>query len=422
MNSFVKPNKNLGLIIGGLIFIIFLLLSGCKKDTLITSSGSGSSYFLDGNGIDWPNQLLDLGDEGLIVAGYTTSTDLAHTAIGEWDGLVVRLTSNLDTIWTQIIGGTGFDAFTDIVAVDDGFILCGYKELIGQGKDIWIVKIDLEGAIVWESTMGGTAGDQAFGIEELTPNVYALSGFSSSTDAGLWGNYGGIDGLVFTIDNNGQLLWMKNLGGSANDLFTSLTTDGNGNIYVVGYTSSGDGDLNQNKGYNDFWYAHLTTGGNIVTSKTYGTDGDELGLTISYNNDLLLIAGARSPFDSLSGSIELKNWHMSLITTSGNLLWEESVISEFSVDAAFASCPTGNHGFLVAGKKGSSGMYSSPFLYRIDLEGNSISSQVLRSNMIGQTLSVSQNENGFYTFSASSCRFYNASNPTQAPGLFVVKE
>lgn len=376
-----------------LLFVIMIVL-GCRKDVNLTAGDD--SFLLNGNGIDWPNHLIDLYGDGVLVVGYTTSTDLAHPALGGWDGLVVRLTPSLDTLWTAVLGSDGDDAFTDVIVVTDGFICCGYKTVSGNKKDVWIIKLDKQGAVLWESVLGGTEVDEAFGIEKLTDESYVVSGFSSSVDAQDWGNFGDVDGLVLKIDQDGEVIWSKNFGGSNKDLFTSLDTDELGNIYLAGYTSSSDGDLSSNEGYNDLWLVNINSQGNVLSSQSYGTNGDEYGLTITEMGDFLLVSGAQATVDNTSGSLNKRDWYMALFSKNGGLEWERTLPNSLYHDVAYGSCVSRDQTFLVVGAFTDMLGFSEAYLCEIDLSGTILVTEPFISETQGRALSVYENNTFAY--------------------------
>lgn len=398
------------------LFMTAIFFSACTKED-ISSFFFEDKYLLDGDGIDWPNQLLDLGNEGLLVAGYTTSTDLNHEAHGEWDGLVIRLDAQLDTLWVAVLGGPGFDAFTDAIAVDGGFILCGYKSISGHQKDLWVIKINEAGQIEWESLFGGTKGDQAFGIEEILPGMYGVIGFSASTDAPEWLNNGKFDGVALAIDQTGELLWSTHIGGSSDDTFTSLVTDELGNMYIGGFTASHDGAIPQNQGYNDLWYVRLSSGGDLLTSQTIGTEGDELGLTISKNGDFVLISGAQSNLDLSLGTLQPTKWHMVLLTVGGDFIWNKTLVSSFPNDCAFASCVSSANSFYVSGRKTDDNGVFKQYTQEVDLAGNAQAISSMLHEGEGTTLSVAQKNN--YIVSAST--YKSVAQTNSSVGILVLK-
>lgn len=90
----------------------------------------------------------------------------------------------------KIYGGTGTDSFEGMCATSDGgFVLCGYSYSgIGGTKteanignaDYWIIKINSEGDIIWQNTIGGNKDDFAYTIKQSADGGYLVGGFSKA--------------------------------------------------------------------------------------------------------------------------------------------------------------------------------------------------------------------------------------------------
>src|SRR5687768_3380638 len=73
-------------------------------------------------------------------------------------------------LWQKTIGGSLFDELRSVKQTqDNGFILGGYSLSNAGGEksenckgenDFWVVKLDSEGAIQWQNTIGGLDNDE----------------------------------------------------------------------------------------------------------------------------------------------------------------------------------------------------------------------------------------------------------------------
>lgn len=107
--------------------------------------------------------------------------------------------------------------------------------------DIFIVKYDETGNVVWAKRAGGPGSDIPHSISiDPSGNLYVAGGFSSSSITFgstilIINNVGGTDMFILKYDNNGNELWAKTgTGGSSTDIAFSTTTDALGNVYVAG--------------------------------------------------------------------------------------------------------------------------------------------------------------------------------------------
>lgn len=117
--------------------------------------------------------------------------------------------------------------------------------------DLWLIKISPNGDLLWEKTIGGTSFDVARAIVKSQNNGFLLAGSSRSDDIDVSENNGQNDAWVLKVDANGNLQWETTIGGSDIDFAYSLTELNDNSIIAVGDSTSSDGDIPQNKGFTD---------------------------------------------------------------------------------------------------------------------------------------------------------------------------
>jgi hypothetical protein len=130
--------------------------------------------------------------------------------------------------------------------------------------DYWVVKIDNNGIPAWERSYGGTEDDIAFSVKEVNKDGFILFGETMSTNADVSINNGNKDLWIVKIDGMGNILWERSLGGSEDESISrglnqfhskvTFVNDGNGEYTFVATTKSSDGDIKfHNKGGEDVW-------------------------------------------------------------------------------------------------------------------------------------------------------------------------
>lgn len=152
-------------------------------------------------------------------------------------------------------------------------------------SDIFLVKIDPSGTVVWAKTYGGADGDQGNGIAiDALGNVIFTGWYASSSitiESTVLNNVGTSSSDIFIAkyDTDGNLIWAKSVGGSVNDRGYAVSCDANSNVFVTGWYSSatlnfGTGNLN-NAGTttNDVFLAKYDENGNAQWAKTIGGSG-----------------------------------------------------------------------------------------------------------------------------------------------------
>lgn len=117
--------------------------------------------------------------------------------------------------------------------------------------DLWLIKISPTGDLLWERNYGGSNFDVSRAMVKSQNNGFILSGSSRSDDFDVFENKGQNDAWVLKVDNNGNLEWEITVGGSNIDFSYGVTELNDGSIIAVGDTTSSDGDIIENKGFTD---------------------------------------------------------------------------------------------------------------------------------------------------------------------------
>jgi hypothetical protein len=149
---------------------------------------------IKGGTIDRLNSVRQTSDGNYILGGWSesgTGFDKTEASMGSRDYWIVKLSNSGTTIlWQNTIGGNGLDYLNSIRQTSDGgYILGGqsYSNIsgdktendIGSG-DYWIVKVDANGTVQWENTIGGNDTEDLRCVEQTSDGGYILGGFSLS--------------------------------------------------------------------------------------------------------------------------------------------------------------------------------------------------------------------------------------------------
>ena len=124
------------------------------------------------------------------------------------------------------------------------------KENQGE-SDILLLKINDNGELLWSQTYGGSGFDTSQSVSLTTDGGFLISGNSKSTDLQVAKNAGENDMWVLKTDANGQLMWQENFGGSGIDLAFDAIEDANGGVVIVGSSPSTDFPEIQSQGGSD---------------------------------------------------------------------------------------------------------------------------------------------------------------------------
>ena len=122
---------------------------------------------------------------------------------------------------------------------------------------LWLIKLDQNGSLEWEATYGGTAIDQGYDMDIASNGDLLIVGGTNSADGDVSSNNGSQDLWALRTDMQGVLLWETALGGSAWDGGFGMNIGVDQQMIVVGSSSSNNGDVTGNNGNEDVWVAKL---------------------------------------------------------------------------------------------------------------------------------------------------------------------
>jgi Secretion system C-terminal sorting domain len=235
---------------------------------------------LGGTDSEFINSIKQTSDGGYILAGETSSTDGDITGFngGFSDVWVVKLDSLGNLVWQKALGGTSSEESGDIVQAADGGYIVACSSYSNNGNvsgnhgnyDFWIVKLNSLGAIVWQKALGGTSAEYARSIQQTTDGGFIVAGYTSSNNGNVTGYHGNVDFWIVKLNNLGVISWQKTFGGTSQDLAQSVQQTLDGGYIVAGQTLSNDGDVTNNHGTSDCWIIKLNNLGIISWQKTFG--------------------------------------------------------------------------------------------------------------------------------------------------------
>jgi hypothetical protein len=143
-------------------------------------------------------------------------------------------TAQLETLWTRTYGGPANDGFRSAVASGDGgFVAVGYTYSYGPGDvNVYAVRTDAAGDTVWMRAFGGDGRDYAYGVCRTLDGSYVIAGYTTSFGAG------GEDVYLLKVDADGDVLWSRTYGGAEPDEARAVCAAADGGVVVSGRTES----------------------------------------------------------------------------------------------------------------------------------------------------------------------------------------
>lgn len=330
-----------------LLTLLFSLLAA-GQPAMFSAGVSSSSWSYAYGGADYDNgySIARCSAGGYITAGYTQSYSRSYADL--W---VVRITEEGQELWHQTYGGREWDEdtwsswtqgaigwFSIIECQAGGFAITGQTpyepglwEYGGPRNDLWLVRLDETGTMLWNQSYGGEGEDWGNEIIECSDGGFLIAGFTRSFDF----HEGEL--LLIRYDQNGQELWHRYHGGPHKDSAYSVVECQAGGFAVVGYTKQ-----NTQAEPADCWLLRVDEQGLLVWNRTYGGLGDDQGFSIiECQNGGFAIAG-------YTDIDENRQMWILRTDTSGNPLWENT-FGEADVDQGFALIEYSLGGYVLAG-------------------------------------------------------------------------
>ena len=286
-----------------IIRLILLLVLGVVFSTV---DGFGQNTWLKTYGGYGGKSIISTSDGGFVLTG-----SIYLRTGGEFNGdiFVMKINSVGDIVWKSIFGGSKSESgYSITTSSDGGFVLTGFfesndgdfKEIIKKGSiydwDIFVIKLNSNGNIEWKKTFGGSKMDFGYSITTTLDGGFVLTGSTSSIDGDFSGmNKGKNDIFVMKLNSNGEMVWKSTFGGSFGEEGSSITTTSDGGFVLTGQTISYDGDFKgMQRDSNVVFVIKLNSIGNIVWKKTFGGSSYEEGSSITTTFDSGYILTGRS--------------------------------------------------------------------------------------------------------------------------------
>jgi hypothetical protein len=257
-----------------------------------------------GTGNDFAHAVEQTGDGGYLVSGYARSADVdVHYNNGQEDMWILRLDETGTILWQKSFGGTGGEGAGALrITNDGGCVLAGTTHSFnidvignhGYEHDFWVVKIDSLGKKEWARCLGGDDTDNGNEIIVTEDGGYLVVGRGESYNGDATSNKGNSDFWAVKLNASGAIQWQFSFGGTSYDEAYAVLETAGGHFVVGGFSSSGDYDVTVNRGGSDFWVAEVVP---PSTSRFYADeDGD------GYGNSSVLIEACSAPAGFVSNS------------------------------------------------------------------------------------------------------------------------
>ena len=256
-----------------------------------------------GNGYDEGNDVKQTLDGGYIITGSTSSIGQGNT-----DMYLLKLDSMGQVKFQKTFGGVSNEIGKSIVQLaDSSYVMAGYTSSSGVGGyDVFLVKADKTGNLIWQKTYGGSDWDFANSMDATADGGFIIAGTTYSYGKG------NADGFVIKTDANGDTTWTKTFGGLKDDEFKSVIQTSDGKYALTGYTKSFNDSLG------DGWIIRIDQNGIATyTTSVGGLYSDVLNDVVELTNTNLYYVGSNK---SYKNGINTVNWRYSINSSNGLVL------------------------------------------------------------------------------------------------------
>jgi hypothetical protein len=229
------------------ILIFFLFISLCNAQTWPWAKSG------DGTGLDEGLNVTTDSNGDAIITGIFQSPTITFgtytlTNSGSYDIYIVKYNINGNVLWAKSIPGAwGYSLSTD---ESNNIFVCGsfskpsiivgsYTLTNSGGPDVLLVKYDSNGNVIWAKSAGTTTSEVAYSVcTDIYGNVFITGSFNATAiQFGTYtlNNSGPYNLFLTKYDSNGNVVWSKSANSSSGSQGNSLSTDTLGNIYLTGY-------------------------------------------------------------------------------------------------------------------------------------------------------------------------------------------
>lgn len=207
--------------------------------------------------------ILELSDGSLVGCGTISQQATYH------DAGLIKMNSQGQILWHKFYGqsGTTEVARTLTATKDGGFLIGGYYGW-GHGalqNQMYIIKTDANGNVIWTKTIGDTnVWNAANWVGETRYGNFIVSGRTGEA-------YYGTNGIVLKLDIDGNILWEKVIGGDYNDWFSGGIIYDDEGCSLVGLTQSYSSDPGTSESNRDGWIIRLNASGEKLWEAVHGS-------------------------------------------------------------------------------------------------------------------------------------------------------
>jgi len=246
--------------------------------------------------------------------GVIESSDGGFVFTGPWEKrhdfreIFLVKTDNLGNImWIQTYDTDNETWGNSIVEVNDGYVIVGKNRY-----NTWLIKTDKDGNKIWDRIYGGNEADRGRSVIETKDSGFMITGHTYS-----YADEDGHDIWVIKTDEEGVEQWNKTYGGNGYDRGSDIIETNDG-CYMIAGGMAPIGEF-----WNDVCLLKIDENGNELWRKLYGgVDVDSAHSVIQLSDGSYVVAaGTQSYGLSIAGDSEA--WVIK-VDENGDMLWNKT--------------------------------------------------------------------------------------------------
>jgi hypothetical protein len=164
-------------------------------------------------------------DDGYVIVGQTYNNQ-GHIYL-------IKTDSHGEIKWEKVIGGERIENGFDVQQTkDDGYIITGISYTDGKTPDqeVYLVKTNSNGEVIWEKRYEGGGFGIGHSVIPLSDGGYLVGGGRKSYISAYSDIY------IIRTDSQGNIIWDETYGGVKNDFLASMKQTNDGHFIVTGWT------------------------------------------------------------------------------------------------------------------------------------------------------------------------------------------
>jgi len=304
---------------------------------------------------DYAASIRQTPDGDYLVAGHTYSF-----GNGYYDVWVLKLDSNGNILWQKTYGSSTTETTRAMELTSEGgcvvAAVLGDPVILGDDADIWLIKLDKDGNIEWQKKYNQSRWDSVTSIQQTPDNGYIVLGRSRIND-----DY---DTWILKLDKNGVIQWQNLYRGSNDEFGNCLIKTANGEYAIGGLVQYVD--YQTHKIWANILMLKLDSDGNIIWQKQYGAGKHYAGTSSiqqTQDGEFIIAGGISDPEDYLDSTMCVLK-----LDDAGNLIWQKTYGGSVR-HTGLTILQSSDKNYIMAGEFPTSENYYKAWLLKLNQEG-----------------------------------------------------